>query len=146
MMITILLDPEDAHLLARGEWYVTSGGYVRRNFSENCERKYELLHRLVVGAKRGEIVDHVNGDKLDNRRGNLRICTHVENTQNRGPSKTNSSGFKGVWFDPRRKKFRANVRAQNKKHSLGSFDTADEAAQAYNAAALRLHGEFARLN
>lgn len=145
-MSRILLDPEDAHVLARGNWYVTCSGYVRRDFKVDGRKLYELLHRVVLNAPEGAFVDHINGDKQDNRKSNLRLCSAGQNNMNRGPSKTNQSGFKGVWYDPRRKKYRATIRANKKKHCLGSFDVAEEAADAYNKAALAYHGEFARLN
>lgn len=100
-----------------------------------------LMHRLIAGAKPGQIVDHANGDRLDNRRANLRICTHAENMRN---SRGKRDGLKGV--TPRARKFLAGICVAGRTIRLGSFATAAEAALAYDAAALRHFGEFARLN
>lgn len=144
-MLEILLDPEDAHLWSL-PWYIGSTGYIRRGFWRDGRMQCELLHRRIAEAQPGQEVDHINGNPLDNRRCNLRVCSHMENVKNRGPSRNNTSGFKGVYYDARRGTFRADIRADRKKYSLGSFATAVEAAEAYNAAALKYHRDFARLN
>lgn len=102
----------------------------------------EYLHRrlMVVGAD--ECVDHINGNGLDCRKSNLRICTHAENMRNRKVSKSNKLGVKGVW--QRKNSFIAEIKAEGKKHWLGSFASLEEAAAVYAQAAARLHGEFAR--
>jgi len=139
----ILLSPQDEHLRAMN-WYVTNGGYVRRNYMLDGARKYELLHRVVMGARDGEIVDHINGNGADNRRENLRVCTHVQNMQNRKMHINNAAGFKGVY--PRRGKFCAQIRRDGVKRHLGTYATVAEAKQVYDAAAKALHLEFARFN
>lgn len=93
------------------------------------------------------MVDHINGNGLDNRRCNLRVCSHGENMRNRTMNRNNRSGYKGVYFDPDKngRPWRAQIRANGRKHSLGRFDTAEQAYEAYQKAAERLHGEFARV-
>jgi hypothetical protein len=93
-------------------------------------------------------IDHVNGDGLDNRRENLRVATHAQNASNRGVRVNNTSGFKGVHANHsgRGKQWFAYITTNYKRQHLGMFGTAEEAARAYDAAAVRLHGEFARLN
>jgi hypothetical protein len=103
------------------------------------------MHREVVDAKPGDIVDHINHDRLDNRRSNLRICTHSQNCANgEGLRSHNSAGYKGVYAV--RDKWRAQIRVNGRCHHLGYFVTKREAAIAYNEAAVRLFGPFASLN
>ncbi len=92
----------------------------------------------------GEVVDHINGDKLDNRRANLRNCLRVQNTWNQGISRNNTSGYKGVQRSGRR--WVARIGIGNTRVHLGVFDSARDAATAYNQAAFKAWGRFARLN
>jgi hypothetical protein len=100
------------------------------------------MHRLLLGEP-AAIVDHVNGDTTDNRRENLRLCSHTQNMQNRKVSRSNRSGFKGIYPDKGR--WRAEIQANGIKHRLGSFETPEAAAAAYQVAAEKLHGAFARV-
>ena len=108
------------------------------------------MHRLVMSRilgrelERNEIIDHVNGNGLDNRRENLRISTNSQNLANRRKNCNNTSGFKGV--QPKRKKYSACVGFQGKKIRLGVYDTPEEAARAYDEKAKELFGEYANLN
>lgn len=104
------------------------------------------MHRLLTNAPKGSQVDHINGDKLDNRKINLRVCTHSQNQINRGKQKNNTSGFKGVYPQKQSKKYRAKISVNGKEYHLGYFDCPIEAAKAYNAATLNYHEEFAKLN
>ena len=105
-----------------------------------------FMHHLVLPRKDGFEIDHINGNGLDNRRENLRYVTCSENRYNRGPTKVNSSGYKGVfphthgWFA------RIKVKDKEKPIYLGFFKDKVEAAKAYNEAALKYHGEFAYQN
>jgi hypothetical protein len=138
----ILVSPEDAHLLEL-RWKITPVGYVRRNWVETGGvRRHEFLHRLVAKAEPGVMVDHINGNLLDNRRENLRACTAGENSRNKKMHKNNKTGFKGVY--PHREKFCAQIRANGVKYRLGAFDSPEEAHAEYVRAAKKLHGEFAR--
>jgi hypothetical protein len=88
------------------------------------------------------VVDHINGNKLDNRRSNLRICTQAENQRNRGKQRNNVSGHKGVTWYARTSKWRVSI-VLNKKHiHLGYFNLVSEAQKAYENAATEYHGEF----
>lgn len=108
------------------------------------------LHRLIMERildrvlDRREIVDHANGDGLDNRRENLRLCTKALNAVNSKRRSDNESGYKGVCFHPSSKLWRAYIRAEGKQHSLGYYHTPEEAHEAYKEAAVRFYGEFAR--
>ena len=113
------------------------------------------LHRFVMGAERGQIVDHVRGNPLDCRRENLRLVTPLENSRNVTSSKNQKrGGFKGVWLNPRSQKWQASIRirpegwvgAKGKQLNLGTFANAADAARAYDRAALEHFGPFASLN
>lgn len=105
------------------------------------------LHRFILGCPKGKFVDHRSGDTLDNRRSNLRICTHTENNRNRKISKNNFSGYKGISISNRKAgTWRARIMVDWKRMCLGSFKNKEEAAKAYNRAALKYYGEFANLN
>lgn len=133
-----LVDEADLPLIAGLTLRLRKHGHVE--FKR--DGRTQTLHRLLLDAQPGQSVDHINGNPMDNRRANLRLCSHAENMQNRRIHRNNSTGFKGVWFDARRGTFRAQVSAFGKKHCLGSFTSAQEAAQAYLAKAAELHGEF----
>lgn len=108
-----------------------------------------LMHRIIMGAKRGELVDHVNGDSLDNRRTNLRLCTVAQNGMNRRKQRTRAataSRFKGVSWDRSNGIWRARIVLKGKQHSLGNFRVEDDAARAYDAAAKEHFGAFACTN
>lgn len=91
-------------------------------------------------------VDHINGDGLDCRRGNLRLCTSQGNNQNRRKTKAYTSRFKGVSLDRSRNQWRATIKLNRKLKYLGRFESQRAAAHAYDIAAIKLFGEFARLN
>lgn len=122
--------------LRDGYWFVSMNG-----------RQY-LAHRLAWLYVHGEWpacqIDHANGDRRDNRLSNLRLCTISENRWNSKIRERNTSGYKGVTWDVNRKKWMAQIMAHRRKRHLGRFNTREEAHAAYQAAALKLHGEFAR--
>jgi len=125
-------------LLLKQIWYLRRDGYAMRN--------HILLHRYIIGAVDRQLVDHVNGDKLDNRKSNLRLCTHSENLSNRGIQSNNTSGYKGVTWHKSRNKWRAFIIKDRLNIHLGYYTNEREAAIAYNKAALHYHKEFALLN
>lgn len=99
------------------------------------------LHRLLLDPPKGKQVDHINGDRLDNRRFNLRICSKTENSFNIATRKGTISGHKGVTRTPKGK-WQAYVTAYKIKHYLGTFETKEEAISAREAGAQKYHGEF----
>ena len=105
-----------------------------------------LLHRVIMDAKPGEIVDHRNRDVLDNRRSNLRIATKAQNNANSAPRARNKTGIKGAYWDARRCKWRATITVNKRQLWLGYFDSAVEAGLAYDRAAREAFGEFAFVN
>lgn len=108
------------------------------------KKKTIYMHRLILKAKKGQIIDHINGNALDNRRKNLRFVTPSQNRIN-SPRK-NKFGFKGIATHPEHSKYLVRIQINGKRHYLGTYKTPKQAAKAYDKAAKRLHGEFARLN
>lgn len=117
-----------------------------RDIGGRHNKEHVFMHRFIMMAPEGLEVDHINGNRLDNRECNLRIVTPSKNQYNRRMQRNNKTGYKGVSFDRSRGKFMASISANGKQINLGRFKTAEEAARAYNQAALELHGEYAFLN
>lgn len=140
---TALCDAEDYHWLARFSWRLHPSGYA----VAGGENRLLQMHRLVMGLAPGSVlIDHINSDRLDNTKTNLRKCSHAENTRNRVKPSGTSSRFKGVYRDSRRGYWRVRVSFEKRAHYVGVFQDEVEAARAYDAKALELHGEFARTN
>lgn len=158
-MSEIILVSDDAVLidvididLAEFTWYIDNG-YVSRNVHKpNGKQTKQFIHRVILARiagrelYRNELTDHINGNPLDNRRCNLRIATHAENMRNRKKNNNSVSGYKGVSWRRAANKWCVQIRNGGKKIYLGLFDDPIEAARVYDAAALELHGKFARLN
>ena len=142
-----VIDDDDSASVLLHKWSVTSHGYVVRATSRKNVggRKIVYLHRQLLGFPKCE-VDHIDGDKLNNQRSNLRCCTHQQNGCNQKINAKNTSGAKGVYWERKLSKWGATIRVFRKQLHLGYFPTVKEAALAYDSAA-RLHfGEFARPN
>ena len=105
-----------------------------------------LMHRLLLNAPSTLEVDHINMNRLDNRRKNLRLATHSDNQHNRKKYKVNTSGYKGVYFYKDRKKWSAKIRIKGKLFNLGFFDSPYLASFAYNTEATKNFGDYARPN
>ncbi|MDN7609920.1 HNH endonuclease [Burkholderia multivorans] len=145
----ILIDDSDYELVSRWTWRTIGRGYAARSVydpSKPSKRTNQYLHRLLLGLSDGDgaFVDHVNGNRLDNRRSNLRLCTVQENGRNSKVRSHNKSGFKGVFWDRRREKWTAYIKVDGKQRYLGLFSTAQLAHEAYCAAARKHFGAFAR--
>jgi HNH endonuclease/AP2 domain-containing protein len=144
-----LVDDEDVLLVTPFKWHLLT-------VSENCTyaatgKTNTGMHRIISGAVKGQVVDHINGNGLDNRRANLRVCTRRQNLCNRKRNANSTQPFKGVSQNLRRTRWHARIgstdpNATVKRHTIGWFATAEEAARAYDAAAIRFYGEFACLN
>lgn len=139
-----LIDEADLAIVSAYRWTLTAYGYAA-----TTARVKHQMHRLILGCVKGDgwVVDHINGDRLDNRRSNLRRCTRQENLRNRVALPSNStSGVLGV-HEHEDGRWRAQITVSGRRVHLGLFATKAEAARAYHEAAQHHFGEFAsRLN
>jgi hypothetical protein len=134
-----LVDDEDYEWLSTYTWYYHSAGYA---MTENSV----LMHRMILNSPKGIFTDHVNRNRLDNRKSNLRMCTVSENNKNKGMRSDNKSGYKGVHWDKRNKKWRARIVLDKKSIHLGLFSSIEYAVKAYDEASPKYHKEFSSPN
>lgn len=138
-----IVDDEDFEYLNQFKWYYTYGYASRKGSSCKTIR----MHREVMKVIDPKIsIDHIKGDKLDNRKSMLRICTLQENQFNRGSDKKSTSIYKGVCWDKYSNKWIMKMTINGKTQGFKRFSSEIEAAKAYNELALQYHGEFAKLN
>jgi hypothetical protein len=143
--LVALVDDEDYERLSSFKWKAHHR-YAARNVRRNGKFLTIMMHREILKAPSGMDVDHINGDRLDNRRSNLRLATRSQNTRNRKGNKNSISGYKGVGWHARCRKWQAAIKTDDKQLYLGLFDAPEDAARAYDAAARNLHGPFAKVN
>jgi hypothetical protein len=142
-----IVDDEDYELLNQWKWhYGGGGGYAVRHNYKSSKQTRLFMHRVIMNTPEGMQTDHINGDRLDNRRENLRICTNAENMRNSKKHKNNTSGFKGVSRCKDCNRWRAYINCDNDRHNLGLFLNPVDAAYAYDTKAIELFGEFANIN
>lgn len=141
-----ILDANDVPLVSGWNWSAlvkkTTVYAVRKLGSRGEAAVY--MHRAILPVAAGQLVDHIDGNGLNNRRENLRSASHVQNCRNQRRCTRNTSGFKGVTWCARRRKWRAQIAADGKRHDLGFFPSPEEAHAAYAEASARLHGCFGR--
>ncbi|MBP2635009.1 MAG: Fis family transcriptional regulator [Firmicutes bacterium] len=146
-----IVDDEDYEWLNKFKWHAqkhhTDGYYAVRNVRENGIRRKQYMHKLILGIDGTRTLgDHIDTNKLNNSRNNLRVASFSENRCNIGITNKNTTGYKGVYLDKRYNRFYARIKIGDKLSYLGTFSTAQEAAKNYNESALKHYGEFARIN
>lgn len=130
-----LFDLEDINLIRNSKWCLDKNGYIKNS-------KHEYLHRIVMNES-NQYVDHINGNTLDNRKSNLRICSNSDNLKNRVKlPKNNTSGILGVRFRPDRNKWYSEIHCNNQKINLGSYTNKEDAIKARIEAEIKYFGEY----
>lgn len=147
----IYLDKEGLDLYYKFNWSIHKGRnsfYLFRNTNIKNKKSSIQFHRELLGVtSKNQVVDHINGNGLDNRFSNIRVCSQMENTRNcRKHIKKTHSKYKGVTYRKSRGKYQAQIKVNYKYIYLGCFYNENDAARAYNSAALKHFGSFAYLN
>ena len=148
-----IIDVADLPLVEGFSWYSQikrrrdgsiRGVYAVRSCRAGPKMRVIMMHRVIAGTPDGLETDHEDGNTLNNRRANLRHASTAQNQVNRKLQFNNTSGVKGVSWDPQRRKWRAMIAIDGRDRILGRFRTIEEAASTYSAASTKLHGEFGR--
>lgn len=140
-----IVDDEDYEFLSQWKWHI-SHGYALRSDLSSYPKKTISMHRVITGTTGNQLVDHIDRNGLNNQKSNLRIVTRTQNGMNRKSHSGSSSKYKGVSWYKAGKKWEAFITYNKKRKFLGRFKSEIEAAEAYNIAATKFHGEYALLN
>lgn len=141
-----LIDESDAAAVLRFAWCFHHTGYAYRGEYIGGKMKSVSLHRFLMDFPEKQEVDHVNGDRLDNRRSNLRLVNFQQQTRNKMTRPTRNAPYKGVFWMKKNRKWQAQICCDGKLRYLGLHLSAEDAARVYNAAATEMFGQHARLN
>jgi len=141
---TFIIDVDDVEKLDGKLWSDNGNSYIVTRY--NNKKYNNKLHRIIMNAPDDKEVDHINGDKSDNRKCNLRLCDRSGNVFNRDKYKINTSGYKGITWNKSHRKWVSRIGINYDRLFLGDFDNKEDAARAYNEAAIKYHGEYAKLN
>lgn len=133
-----IVDDEDFEVLSKYSWHLTRAGYARNGSGIG-------MHKIILNPAKGLVSDHINGDRLDNRRANLRICTPKQNRQNKGMYKNNKSGYRGVCWDKYANLWRVDFSLNGKHITVGYFKNPEDGHKAYKKRSIKEYGEFRRL-
>ena len=140
----VLVDAEDMDKIGSyRKWFISTRGDVYAQIHKNGKTTSHKIHRVITNAPVGMDVDHINGNPLDNRRVNLRICTHAENSRNTKLARNNTSGHIGVSWDKSRKKWSARIKLNYKDIYIGRYETIKDAIEARLNAENKYFGDFA---
>ena len=142
--VAIVDDADFPWLTSMGSWRLNSSGYGVHYSTHNGRRRTLYMHRLILKPDPGIQVDHINRNRLDNRRENLRFATRSQNQANKGVQTNNTSDYKGVSW--RKGKWEARIQHEGSRLYLGRFESAKDAALAYDVASRQLYGDFAGCN
>lgn len=137
------VSPLDYEWINKYKWSVTESGYAYRGYQDGSIYKRVYLHKEMLSPGYGYYGDHINGDKLDNRRTNLRIVNNQQNSWNAGKRTGN---YKGISWDASRNKWQVGINIDGKRHAIGRFTSEEEAARVYDDTAISVYGQYARLN
>lgn len=138
-----IVDDEDFEWLNQFKWWFGKPGYAQRTVWKGSKI---YMHRVVMKVNKGINIDHINGDKLDNRKVNLRLCNQSQNMANAIKKNSAYSKYKGVSWNKNRNRWVAQITVNYKHTNLGSFLNEKEAAKKYNEFAIKEFGKFAKLN
>jgi len=141
-----IVDDADFDYLSKFRWCLNGSGYAVRSAIVDGKRKHIFMHREVGNIGVGLLGDHINRNRLDNRRTNIRPVSHSGNARNRGLRSINTSGLIGVSFDKRLGKWRSFISINGKNKAIGCFSAKEDAGRMYNEYARKLYGELAVLN
>src|SRR5690625_2272923 len=136
-----IVDDEDYDFLSQFKWCCHHGYAISRSKKLNSKTKYTYMHRLINKTPNELITDHVNGNKLDNRKCNLRSVTVQQNAMNKNKTRKRTSEYKGVYWDPINKKWTSRIYVNGKPKQIGGFKDEKDAANAYNIFAVKYFGE-----
>lgn len=144
-----LVDNEDYERINKYKWTFHNGGYAIRHI-EGTKNSTIMMHREILHTKKNKNLDHINQNKLDNRKENLRVATNSQNQANRKKwlvmGQPCSSKYRGVSWHKGAKKWRALTEHKGVHYNLGNYDSEEKAAKVYDLKVQELHGEFAKLN
>lgn len=148
-----LVDDDDYEELSKYKWYASKKSknydkyYIERRIRyPDGSSKIFKMHRIIMNAPPGKNVDHINGNPLDNRKCNLRLCSQSQNNMNSKLQKNSTTGYRGVSWHKKAGKWRAYINVNRKQYHLGLYDDINDAIDAYNKASIEKHGEYANKN
>jgi hypothetical protein len=142
----MLYDEDNFVLAYLFNWTISPQGYAIAHNYKIKPRRTMSFHREIMKCSSNDVIDHINGNRLDNRKENLRVCTQSQNLQNATKRSGTSSTYKGVHFVFAKNKWQARINLAFGAVHLGYFSVEEDAAKAYNLAAIKHFGNFARLN